>query len=240
MLHELPITNVRLSACPEAWEQMTPTARGRHCRSCQREVIDFTQGTAAQLSAAQAAASDGRVCGRFRVEQVAAGASLRLRQRWFLAAAVLVLLQGLSACEVREQLPAAPATTKSDALALTALADSNNVATQSCSEERVFVGMISEPMPEFPGGQEAMLEFLRATVRYPATEAEGKVFVTFTIDGTGAIHDAKVLKGVHPLLDAEALRAVRLMPRWQINFHVQPPRPSYGVGYTLPISFRRG
>ena len=42
---DLPILNVRLRACPEDWQQMTPTPQGRHCSSCNRTVVDFTAAT---------------------------------------------------------------------------------------------------------------------------------------------------------------------------------------------------
>lgn len=107
MLHALPIRNARLSACSEDWARMTPTRQGRHCQNCQREVIDFTQGTTADLARAYAASPDGRVCGRFANKQVAQTtrrSQLRPRLRLFLAAVVLVLLQGLSARQAWAQL----------------------------------------------------------------------------------------------------------------------------------------
>ncbi|WP_176133046.1 energy transducer TonB [Hymenobacter sp. CRA2] len=100
-------------------------------------------------------------------------------------------------------------------------------------QEAVFTGML-EPTPQFPGGIEALRQFLHTNIHYPATTAEGKVFITFTIDGTGQVHKAKVLKGAHPLLNEEALRVVRLMPRWRVDFQGRQP---YSVDYTLPISF---
>ena len=234
MLHELPIRNAHLLACHEDWHRMTPTEQGRHCQSCQRDVVDFTGADAAALAAARAASADGRVCGRFRPEQMGAVVELRGRQRWFLAAAVLILLQGLSACEVREQLPAVPAGLGQHASPVVARPDSASTAAERYWEDRAVVGFVAEPMPEFPGGQEAMLEFLRTTIRYPDTE--GKVFVNFTLDGRGAVHHAQVLKSLHPLLDAEALRAVRLMPRWKMP---AGSTPATSIGYTLPITFIR-
>lgn len=57
----LPILNVRLQACPEDWHHMTPSAQGRHCAQCNRAVADFTNGTAADLESARAAAPDGHL-----------------------------------------------------------------------------------------------------------------------------------------------------------------------------------
>jgi hypothetical protein len=111
MLHALPIRNVRLSPCHEDWQQMTPTERGRHCGSCSREVVDFTTGTTADLAAAYAAAPDGRVCGRFgtgQVDRQTRTSGLRPRWRLFLAAVVLVLVQGFSARQAWAQLQTTP------------------------------------------------------------------------------------------------------------------------------------
>ncbi|RSK50821.1 hypothetical protein [Hymenobacter rigui] len=103
----LPILNVRLSACPEDWQQMTPTAQGRHCAQCQRTVLDFTQATQPKLEAAFRTSPDGRVCGRFQAEQLAPEqpaplprrVALRPRLRKFLVALLLVCGLGLSARE---------------------------------------------------------------------------------------------------------------------------------------------
>ncbi|RSK37422.1 hypothetical protein [Hymenobacter metallilatus] len=107
----LPILNVRLQACAEDWQQMSPTEQGRYCGSCHRTVLDFTQGTEADLAQAYATSPDGRVCGRFRADQLNPAsrlrAGLRPRQRLFLAAVVLVLLQGFSARQAWAQLQAA-------------------------------------------------------------------------------------------------------------------------------------
>lgn len=240
MLHELPIHNVRLLACHEDWHRMTPTERGRHCRRCHREVVDFTQSTAAELAAARAAAADGRVCGRLRQSQLAGGRPVRfgLWARAFLAAAVLVLLQSLSACEARQQLPAKPSSsaTAAEGRADTAASDT---AAQAYWTDNLVTGFVAEPMPEFPGGQEQLVRYLQEHIPYPdslrdAPQAQGRVFIGFTVTRQGYITAAEVVKGLHPVLDAAALRVVSQMPRWK------PARQSgqaTDTRYTLPITF---
>lgn len=95
-----------------------------------------------------------------------------------------------------------------------------------------------EEMPQFPGGNQAMMKWLGEHLRYP-TMAEyngvkGRVVIVFVIDESGRVTDAKVLRGADPDLDREALRLVESMP----NFI---PGKSNGkpvkVRYTIPIKF---
>ncbi|MCC3156334.1 energy transducer TonB [Hymenobacter sp. 15J16-1T3B] len=231
MLYELPVTNVRLLACPENWQRMTPTAQGRHCAACNREVLDFTAATPADVARARAASADGRVCGRFRPAQVAASVTLRRGQRWFLAAAVLILLQGLSACELQERMP--PESPAPEALAAQQAADT--AAGPNVWADAGIVGMVAERMPEFAGGQDALMRYLQSQLHYPESllhdpQAQGKVFVSFVVLPSGRVDSVVVVKGVHPLLNAEAARVVRQMPAWQ-NTGAKEWR------YTLPITF---
>ena len=58
---------------------------------------------------------------------------------------------------------------------------------------------------------------------------EGTVFVTFEVESDGSITNPHILQGVHPLLDAEALRVVNIMPKW---------KPGDGGTFILPITFK--
>lgn len=95
-----------------------------------------------------------------------------------------------------------------------------------------------DQMPEYPGGVDAFRLFLARTVKYPAEATkkgiQGKVFVTFVIEKDGSVGQAKVVRSADPLLDAEALRVVKVMPNWN-------PGRNKGeivrVSYTLPINF---
>lgn len=80
------------------------------------------------------------------------------------------------------------------------------------------VYFVAEKMPEFPGGQEALMKYLSMNVRYP-TEAQknrigGRVIVQFVITEDGSITQEKIVRGVEASLDTEALRVVRQMPKW--------------------------
>lgn len=92
--------------------------------------------------------------------------------------------------------------------------------------------------PQFPGGDRGRLEFLMQNVRYPqkAREegAQGTVYIQFIVSETGEILRPRILRGVHPDIDKECLRIIRLMPRWE-------PRMVNGEAvctlFNMPIKF---
>jgi len=98
---------------------------------------------------------------------------------------------------------------------------------------------ITETMPEYPGGSIEMIKFIQTNVEYPDSardaEIQGKVYVTFVIDTIGKIDDVSILKGVHPLLDKEAIRVIKKMPSWKPG--TQKGKP-VRVKYNLPINFK--
>ncbi|MBC6697427.1 energy transducer TonB [Hymenobacter puniceus] len=238
----LPILNVHLQPCSENWQQMMPTAQGRHCASCQRTVVDFTDKTQTDLEAARDAAPNGRLCGRFRAEQLAHPPRLRPKLRRFLVALVLVCGLGLTSGEAWAQVRKVELNTRFKPTTELQLLTPEDFSPLSLTEagqqpkqhEQIFLGIYVEQMPSFPGGQDSLTAYLKRNLHYPdSTPDEGKVFISFVITKTGHIAQAKVLKGVTPTLDAEALRVVRQMPRW-----IQPPRQHpIEVSYTLPITF---
>ncbi|MGQ1947767.1 TonB family protein [Geofilum sp. OHC36d9] len=98
--------------------------------------------------------------------------------------------------------------------------------------------MIVEEMPEFPGGNEALKEYLAETINYPeeaiANDIEGKVYVQFVIDENGNTKDTKLLRSPNLLLGEEALRVIREMPAWTPGYQRGVP---VRVNYTVPINF---
>jgi len=92
--------------------------------------------------------------------------------------------------------------------------------------------------PEFPGGQEGLNKWIKETTKYPVEAIEkkitGKVFISFVISKTGEIKDAKVLRAVNPLLDAEALRVITTMPKWTPGSIAGKP---VAVSFQIPINF---
>ena len=98
---------------------------------------------------------------------------------------------------------------------------------------------VVEEMPKFPGGDAAMMEFLRNTVKYPEEAEEngiqGRVVVQFIIEKDGSISGAEVIKKVNEHLDAEALRVIGEMPKWTPG---KQKGEAVRVKFTLPVTFR--
>jgi len=98
--------------------------------------------------------------------------------------------------------------------------------------------LVVEQMPEFQGGEAAFSSFLVKEVKYPSEAIkkgiQGKVYVTFVVGKDGFVKNPKILRGVDPAIDAEALRVVNAMPKWT------PGRQSgkdVAVQFTVPINF---
>ena len=96
-----------------------------------------------------------------------------------------------------------------------------------------------EVMPKFPGGESGMMKFLTENVKYPKEALDkgitGRVLVEFVVERDGSINDVKIMKSVDPILDNEAIRIVKAMPKWE-------PGTMNGkavrVKHTLPVTFR--
>ena len=93
--------------------------------------------------------------------------------------------------------------------------------------------------PEFPGGTKAMMEYLKTNMRYPQIAKEngiqGRVILQFVVDETGKVTDPKILRGVDPALDLEAIRLVEAMPQWTPG---KQDGKAVAVRYTVPVSFK--
>ncbi|WP_291528139.1 TonB family protein [Bacteroides sp. UBA939] len=98
--------------------------------------------------------------------------------------------------------------------------------------------LVTEEMPEFPGGMTALMEFLNETTRYPKhvkEKIEGRAVVQFVVQKDGSATRAKVLRSLGPVFDKEALRVVSLFPKWKPGKHRGKVVP---VRYTVPVMFR--
>ena len=98
------------------------------------------------------------------------------------------------------------------------------------------MGDVVEPMPHFPGGDEALVDYLKTNIRYPQVKdtLDGRVVISFVVERDGSITNAEVVKSLAPAYDAEALRVVSAMPKWvhEGGFTVK-------IRYAIPITFRR-
>ena len=98
---------------------------------------------------------------------------------------------------------------------------------------------VVEEMPEFPGGVDAMMEYLQKELRYPESAKEkgiqGRVTVQFIIDKEGNVTNSKVTRSVDKDMDAEAIRLVKAMPKWKPGMQ---KGKAVAVKYTVPVVFR--
>ncbi|MDR0370387.1 MAG: energy transducer TonB [Prevotellaceae bacterium] len=108
---------------------------------------------------------------------------------------------------------------------------------QEEDEEVIF--QVVETMPQFPGGDAAMMKYLRDNVRYPVIAQEngvqGRVTCQFVVNRDGSIVDIEVVRSVDPSLDKEAIRVIQSMPKWKPGQQRGKP---VRVKYTLPVNFR--
>jgi periplasmic protein TonB len=95
-----------------------------------------------------------------------------------------------------------------------------------------------ETMPVFPGGDDALIKFLKENIKYPKLAlklgTEGKVVLNFVIDANGNISSIKIAKGIGGGCDQEAVRVVDRMPKWSPGIQNGKKVP---VSFTLPINF---
>jgi len=110
------------------------------------------------------------------------------------------------------------------------------VDEEEADEHIIF--QVVEDQPGFPGGEEARMRFLSNNIRYPAIAREsgiqGTVFITFVVERDGSITDVQVVRGIGGGCDEEAVRVVRMMPRWTPG--KQRGRP-VRVQFMMPIRF---
>ena len=98
---------------------------------------------------------------------------------------------------------------------------------------------VVEQMPTFPGGDAALMKYLAENIKYPVSaqkaKEQGRVVVQFIVEKDGAVTGVKTVRSVTPVLDAEAVRVIKAMPKWTPGRQGgQPVR----VNYNVPVSFR--
>jgi len=107
-------------------------------------------------------------------------------------------------------------------------------------ENEIVELTVVEQMPEFPGGQNALIQYLSQNIRYPLIAKENKIqgrtLVSFVVENDGKISNVQVLRSSGDMmLDREAMRVIRTMPRWRPGYMKgQPVR----VQYQIPITFK--
>ncbi|MBO5133116.1 MAG: energy transducer TonB [Paludibacteraceae bacterium] len=112
-----------------------------------------------------------------------------------------------------------------------------DVQEEEEAEEEIF--QVVEKMASFPGGNAKLMEFLRKELVYPQiaidNNVQGRVFVQFVVNRDGSIQDVKVTRGVDPILDEEAIRVVKKMPKW---VPAEQRGKTVRSRFTLPVMFK--
>ena len=114
--------------------------------------------------------------------------------------------------------------------------DSNEASVPS-AERKIYKS--TEEIPEFPGGMQALMQFLCTNIHYPEeavkAKEQGRVIVRFVVNKDGSVTEPIIVRGVSESLDKEAIRVVKSLPKWKPGMVKDQPVDSY---FTLPVSFK--
>lgn len=121
--------------------------------------------------------------------------------------------------------------------------DTNAVITDAISEPEIPVEMepviFAKEMPEFPGGEQALLEYIGKNIKYPEeaimNNIQGKVTLKFVVNTDGSVNRIELLRGVDPLLDQEAIRVVGTLPKFKPGKQNGIP---VRVWFMVPVNFQ--
>lgn len=96
----------------------------------------------------------------------------------------------------------------------------NTSTTQTVTDSVEHVFSVVEQMPEYPGGNDSMMKFIRKNFNFnhpidKSNTITTKIYVQFIVGKDGVVRDPKIVKGINPELDKEALRVVKMMPKWK-------------------------
>lgn len=114
-----------------------------------------------------------------------------------------------------------------------------SLSTLGDKPENDSIYQIVDEMPQYPGGEKAMMEYVANNVKYPQEakdkEIQGRVFVSFVVEKDGSVSTVKVVRGIGGGCDEEAVRVIKSMPKWQPGkMKGEPVR----VSYMMPINFK--
>ncbi len=218
-----PIKNIRFSfPCTERIDEMDICATDKYCKACQRTVIDFRNKTAEELELLKQTTPG--LCGIFSEKQVAKG-----YERYFQLAAASMLTIGLSTSFQNLH-----AQEEADPFKIPAT-QSHGAVCPTVPAQNDVVGVIIDDSPEYPGGFQAMKDFLKENIVYPADSVEGKVYISFTVDTLGHATNIQIKKSLSPLADAEVIRVVKLLVFKPALLEGKPIQSKF----SLPVTFSR-
>lgn len=113
----------------------------------------------------------------------------------------------------------------------------NDIQRMTSTDDDVYE--VVEKMPAFPGGMAELMKYLSSNIKYPVEAhkagIQGRVVVSFVVNKDGTVKDAKIVRSVDKSIDAEALRVISAMPKWQPGYQ---DGKAVSVRYTVPVTFR--
>lgn len=113
--------------------------------------------------------------------------------------------------------------------------EASRIASAS-QEDKIFT--VVEEQPEFDGGYDAMVNFIRQNLRYPAEARtkgiEGTVYVSFVVGKDGSVSEVKTIRGLSGQVDNEAMRVVSMFPNWVPG---KQSGEAVNVRFVLPVKF---
>ena len=113
------------------------------------------------------------------------------------------------------------------------------LSTLGDKPENDSIYQIVDEMPQYPGGDKAMMEYVAKNVKYPQEakdkEIQGRVFVSFVVEKDGSVSTVKVMRGIGGGCDEEAVRVVSSMPKWKPGIKDGKP---VRVSYMMPLNFK--
>jgi TonB family protein len=118
---------------------------------------------------------------------------------------------------------------------------SGQIMTRSQQEQTTLpcdTNICKEIFPKYPGGDENLISIIEDSIQYPENALRnkigGRVFINFYIDSTGVIRNPKILRGINPELDREALRVITVIPPF---IPAEQCCRKVNVSYNMPIHF---
>ena len=227
-----PVKNIKLEfSCSAKWDEMEEAGGARFCKHCNQKVYDFTEAKTREFLTIMAENGDS-VCGRYTGAQLTTIYPRRSNWKKWLSAAVVFLGINIwsNKAKAQDRLDANYPLTKSQAI----------VDTELYMGKGILVGTVDrgsvDKEAEFPGGEMALNSFVRKNADKTKKLKTGFVCVGFKIHANGGLSDFYLMHGIGEENDTEALRVLKLMPKWK-------PALSKGkavaTNYVLPVTFEQ-
>jgi len=137
---------------------------------------------------------------------------------------------------LKEELNINTEMTEESKVNITVIDNTPIVEEEDAEDAPVF--FIVEEMPEFPGGNTALQTYIANAIKYPVIAQEngiqGRVYISFVVNPKGLVEQVKIVRGVDPNLDKEAIRVIESLPAWKPGKQRGKP---VKVSFTVPINF---